>query len=77
MGQWKSQPTPHSHDMPGPRKLQNQGALPGWVWTCACAEDFELVEYRQQSTGNPTGPPVPGYGKWKDQAGNILHLFKE
>ncbi len=59
MGQWKSKPTPHAHDLLKPRKLEQESALPGWVWTCACNFDFELVSYQTGATASAT---------WKDVA---------
>lgn len=68
MGQWKSQTSQHVHDMPGPRALHQQGAVPGWVWTCSDGLDFELIEYRRG-----TEP----YAKWKDLAsGQIVEQRK-
>ncbi len=60
MGQWKSKPVPHSHDMPKPRKMESDGALPGWVWTCGCFLDFELVSYQTGANATAT---------WKDSLG--------
>jgi hypothetical protein len=72
MGQWKSKPAPHEHDMPGPKKLGAQGALPGWVWTCSDGLDFELVEYRS------AGPIDNAYAKWKDLAnGQVFEVRKD
>jgi hypothetical protein len=71
---WKSKPVPHVHDMPGPGKLGNQGALAGWVWTCGGADalDFELIEYRQAVNDQPA------YAKWKDLSnGQILVVNKD
>lgn len=58
---WKSRPTPHEHDLPGPRRLGNDGALKGWVWTCGGPDalDFELVEYRRGDNA---------FATWKDVA---------
>lgn len=68
---WKIKPIPHEHDMPGPKKLGNQGALKGWVWTCACG-DYELIAYRQ---ANGSGP---GSADWRDVlSGQAITLTKE
>jgi len=64
MGQWKSKPVPHEHDMPRPRALGQEGALKGWIWTCVDGLDFELIEYQ-------TG--TDAYSRWKDLAnGQII-----
>lgn len=69
MGQWKSQTGQHVHDMPGPRALSRDGAVPGWVWTCADGLDFELIEYRRGDRP---------YSKWKDLAnGQIVELRRD
>ncbi len=60
MGQWKSKPVPHEHDMPGPDGLALEGALKGWVWACSCAVEFELCEYRLKTD------TLPPYSKWKN-----------
>ncbi len=72
MGQWKSKPTPHSHDMLKPKKLEADGALPGWVWTCSCSLDFELASYRTGADAQATWLELPSRRpftvKYKDDA---------
>lgn len=63
MGQWVVRTTPPRElDMPGPRALVRERALPGWVWQTTQGERMELIRYS------------PDIAVWKDPQGKIIEV---
>jgi erythromycin esterase-like protein len=63
MGEWIVRTVPpRDLDMPAPKELVTERALPGWVWRTTQGENMELIRYsRNKAT-------------WRDPQGHLIEI---